>query len=180
MADREVDGPDETTGASGRFTLPTLESWTREEQWGELAVRVGADVASCARVEALLDQPGFLSYAFTGEERDYCERRSDPACHFAARWAAKESFLKLLDEDDPVLDLTTVEVRRRGHRPILALGDPARERLAASIRAAGGDLSRAAWDVSLSHDETSGVALADVVLVFQRAADASEAGAARK
>jgi hypothetical protein len=34
--------------------------------------------------------------------------------------------------------------------------------------------------VSLSHDETSGVALADVVLVFQRAADASEAGAARK
>ncbi len=169
MVDHDV--TDETTESARRFTLPTLGSWSREEQRGDLTVRVGADVASCERVSTLLDQRGFLSYAFTEDEQGYCERQPDPACHFAARWAAKESFLKLLDEDGPVLDLTTIEVQRRGERPTLGLGEPARDRLSASIRKVGGRLTRAAWDVSLSHDMTSGVALAEVVLVFERSGD---------
>jgi holo-[acyl-carrier protein] synthase len=33
---------------------------------------------------------------FTAEEREYCLQKRDPAPHFAARFAAKEAFLKAL------------------------------------------------------------------------------------
>ncbi len=40
--------------------------------------------------------PTFLQNIFTPEEISYCDSRSDPAQHFAARFAAKEACLKAI------------------------------------------------------------------------------------
>jgi holo-[acyl-carrier protein] synthase len=58
---------------------------------------VGIDTLEVARMRALLER---LSAArerlFTQQERDYCERFSNPHPHYAARFAAKEAVGKAL------------------------------------------------------------------------------------
>lgn len=63
-------------------------------------ISVGIDLVSVARIESILDRWGerFLKRVFTGAEADYCAARHDPARSLAARFAAKEAFIKAVSK----------------------------------------------------------------------------------
>ncbi len=58
----------------------------------------GIDLVDIDRLEKILEKwdMRFLDKVYSPEEIGYCMRRAVPAMHFAARFAAKESFLKSL------------------------------------------------------------------------------------
>ena len=57
---------------------------------------VGIDLVDISRIENLCDKWGkrFLQRVYSEGEMRYCESKSFPAQHYAARFAAKEAFLK--------------------------------------------------------------------------------------
>ena len=59
---------------------------------------IGTDLVEVSRIERILQRWGehFVMKVYSHDEIDYCKRRASPAQHFAARFAAKESFLKSL------------------------------------------------------------------------------------
>lgn len=96
---------------------------------------VGIDLVSIARMEAVLGRWGerFLNRVFTGSEVAYCMTKPNPARSLAARFGAKEAFLKAIAaHGSSGMSLKEVEVvqgqggvpglRARG-RAALALGN---------------------------------------------------------
>ncbi|MHC4840912.1 MAG: holo-ACP synthase [Planctomycetota bacterium] len=61
-------------------------------------VGIGTDIVDVARIQKLLDEKPdeFLSRVFTETEIDYCRTKKRPAVHYAARFAAKEAFMKAI------------------------------------------------------------------------------------
>ena len=60
-------------------------------------MRIGIDLIEIARVErSLARYEAFRERVFTEEERRYCDSRSNPAQHYAARFAGKEAVGKAL------------------------------------------------------------------------------------
>jgi holo-[acyl-carrier protein] synthase len=58
---------------------------------------VGTDIIEVARVEQKLARTeGLRKKLFTETETSYCESKHRPALHYAARFAAKEAFLKAM------------------------------------------------------------------------------------
>ncbi len=59
---------------------------------------IGIDLVKNKRIENALRRWGerFQQKAFTAEEIQYCLRKKDPSPSFAARFAAKEAFVKAL------------------------------------------------------------------------------------
>lgn len=57
---------------------------------------IGMDLVEVTRIQESLDRFGerFQRRVFTEVERAYCNALPHPALHFAARFAAKEAFLK--------------------------------------------------------------------------------------
>lgn len=129
----------------------------------DASVRSGVDVVSIRRVADLLAEFGdsFRSRAFTPAERRYCERRGDPPQHYAARWAAKEAFVKAVAPD--AVPFREVGIRRDADGPELAPTGRADAALDATAAAEGWRTVDAA--VSLSHDRTADRAAGQVVLV---------------
>lgn len=62
---------------------------------------VGVDIVEIKRIKNIVEKWGdrFLNKIFTEKEISYCYKRKDPYPHLAARFAAKESFIKALPED---------------------------------------------------------------------------------
>lgn len=131
-------------------------------------VSSGVDLVGIARIERLLEEfdRSFADRVFTPEERAYCEGRPDPAQHYAARWAAKESFRKAVASDGPNVPYDAVGVVRdaEGSGPTLALSAPAETALARTLRRENAPLDRAATSVSLAHDRPAGYAIAHVLV----------------
>ena len=64
-----------------------------------MIIGIGTDIVDVSRFQRHVDQPdsSLLRRIFTDQERAYCNaRKSGAAACFAARFAAKESFLKAL------------------------------------------------------------------------------------
>lgn len=59
---------------------------------------IGTDLIEVSRIERILKKWGdrFLNRVYAHGEIEYCKNKAVPAIHFAARFAAKESFLKSL------------------------------------------------------------------------------------
>jgi holo-[acyl-carrier protein] synthase len=59
---------------------------------------VGVDIADVRRIKTALDRWGdrFVARIFSPREAEYCRRHRDEALRFAARFAAKEAFIKCL------------------------------------------------------------------------------------
>lgn len=59
---------------------------------------VGIDIVSVARIEKILSRWGdrFLSRVYTGREIESCSGKPNPTLSLAARFAAKEAFIKAL------------------------------------------------------------------------------------
>ena len=92
---------------------------------------IGVDLVSIPRMRAMIDrwQDRFLQRVFTEGEIAYCRRRSDPAPHFAARFAAKEAGFKALGTGWRLgVRWRELEVRReRDEAPTLILSGRSRE-----------------------------------------------------
>lgn len=84
-----------------RFVLKGLNR-VRDEEGSGLVIRgTGVDIAENNRFQEMLEkgQDGFFLRVFTEAEREYCEKFRTArikAEHYAARFAAKEAFLKAL------------------------------------------------------------------------------------
>ena len=59
---------------------------------------IGTDIVEVSRIEKLLHEKRkeFLARVFTPTEIDYCRGKARPEIHFAARFAAKEAFMKAI------------------------------------------------------------------------------------
>jgi len=59
---------------------------------------IGTDIVEVGRIEKLLTdkREEFLARVFTQTETEYCRTKARPAVHFAARFAAKEAFMKAI------------------------------------------------------------------------------------
>ena len=59
---------------------------------------IGTDIVAIPRFQSFLDKGNnaIIERLFTQSERDTCSKRKDSASCFAARFAAKEAFLKAL------------------------------------------------------------------------------------
>ncbi len=59
---------------------------------------IGVDLVEVSRIRESLEKfpERFARKVFTKVEQEYCTRMPEPAMHYAARFAAKESFLKAL------------------------------------------------------------------------------------
>ena len=82
---------------------------------------IGTDFVEVSRLERILKEWGdrFLDRVYAHDEIEYCKNKAFPAIHFAARFAAKESFLKSLGIGLGMgVKLKEIEVRNN------ALGNP--------------------------------------------------------
>ena len=59
---------------------------------------IGTDIVSVSRIEKILQQYSdrFIKHVFTDKEKSYCDLKSNPAVHYAGRFAAKEAVKKAL------------------------------------------------------------------------------------
>ena len=109
---------------------------------------MGNDIVAIRRISDLLEDHGdrFLARCFTPREIAYIESRGrGAAASAAARWAAKEAFLKALGQDVSAVPYQDIEVVRLEHGPVtLELHGKAR----AALTAAGA----VAWHVALTHE----------------------------
>ena len=125
---------------------------------------LGTDIVEIDRIrDALRRRPGLAARLFTEKERAYCEQRSDPAPHYAARFAAKEATAKALGR---WLRWQEVEVvnDERGRPSLRLTGETA----ALAHTCEGGRLL-----VSLSHGRDYAVAVVALLLPEHVRPDAS-------
>ncbi len=57
---------------------------------------IGTDIIEIARIRKAIQKEIFCNKLFSEKERAYCFAHKDPAPHFAARFAGKESIAKAL------------------------------------------------------------------------------------
>ena len=58
---------------------------------------IGTDIIEVSRVQKMMEKtPGLREALFTPDEIIYCESKQNKYLHYAARFCAKESFLKAL------------------------------------------------------------------------------------
>lgn len=120
-----------------------------------MIVGLGVDIVSNERVARMLRRHGKRATRrlFTEAEREYCEKMANPAPHYAARFAAKEAFVKALGSGfTSGVVWSDVGVVRDGRgKPELAVKGAALEAMEA--------LGAGKVFVSLSHDSTHAVAV---------------------
>lgn len=121
---------------------------------------LGMDLADIDRIARVLARHPERARArlFTAGERAYCDRRAEPARHFAARFAAKEAAYKALSgsEEARHIHWQQIEVTNSpiDGRPILRLHGLAAKRAA--------ELGVISMHLTLTHSEL--VAAAVVIL----------------
>jgi holo-[acyl-carrier protein] synthase len=119
---------------------------------GSCTYGVGVDLVSVERIQRVIGRWGakFLDRVFTAGEVEYCQRRHSPERSFAARFAAKEAFVKAVSRRHSgsirYKDIEVV-VDGRGVPTLTAHGN--------AKTALGG----AHAEVSLSHEENLAVAV---------------------
>ena len=97
-------------------------------------IGLGIDATDIPRIAATLERYGerFINRIFTDAEIAYCQRRRQPAIHFAGRFAAKEAAMKALGTGHSQNVLwRDIEVIRRGGPPQLQFHGGAARRFAA-------------------------------------------------
>jgi len=57
---------------------------------------LGTDLVDVNRMALKIKKPAFLSIAFSESEIEYCTGKKHPSQHFAARFAAKEAYMKAI------------------------------------------------------------------------------------
>jgi holo-[acyl-carrier protein] synthase len=118
-------------------------------------VGLGTDLVEVARFRLALQRRGdaLAQRLFSDDERAYAARQYDPAKNLAARFGAKEAVMKAMGIGLWKFKLRDIEViRAPSGAPSVVLHGGAAE----LARARGVD----AWQLSLSHTETTAIAVA--------------------
>ncbi len=78
---------------------------------------IGTDVVEVARIaQKVYERPGFVELVFSESERQYCQKQPNPPENFAARFAAKEAFLKALGTGmEATFELHQIEIVHLSH-----------------------------------------------------------------
>lgn len=73
---------------------------------------LGTDIVAVQRIERVIkDNPRFVEKVFSLGEQEYCSSKANPAQSYAARFAAKEAFMKALGTGwDEGISWTQIEV----------------------------------------------------------------------
>ncbi len=118
---------------------------------------IGIDVVDIGRLEQAITRWGerFVNRVFTPEEIRYCSAKADPYPSYAARFAAKEAFIKALRPVAPIPMREIGVVNGEGGGPGIRLSGSASEVFS-------GMLQRGRVHLSLSHDR--GCSIASVVI----------------
>ncbi|HEK86103.1 MAG TPA: holo-ACP synthase [Candidatus Aminicenantes bacterium] len=114
---------------------------------------VGTDIIEVQRVEDKLNRtPGLKEKLYTQLEISYCESKKFPPQHYAARFAAKEAFLKALGTGwSGGLKFSEIEIRNlESGQPVIEVYGRVKEMCGAQ------GINR--FTVSLSHLKTYAVA----------------------
>lgn len=120
-----------------------------------MIIGTGVDIVEIDRIKRLLDRYGerFLARTYSDAERAYCAARPLPEQHFAARFAAKEAFVKAIGTGftQKVVWRDISIVNEPSGQPILDVNGRAREIMDL--------LGATASYVSLSHSKSHAVAV---------------------
>ena len=104
---------------------------------------IGVDIENISRFRETPFESNELFYRkiFTDEEIFYCLIKSDPYPHFAARFSAKEAFVKALkiNNGSKMIDYKSVKIIKEGSQPFI-------------------EFKNSRYLVSLSHDEDKSIA----------------------
>lgn len=110
--------------AADEATVETTRSFDEE------SVGLGVDIVEIERMRTILDRtPSFAERVFSPEECAYCLAKSNPAAHFALRFAAKEAVVKALGTGfSDGINVRDIEVvRTKGGKPVAKLSGRAFE-----------------------------------------------------
>ena len=76
-----------------------------------MIIGIGCDLAEVNRIQKALGQAGFAARVFTQREQDYCNSRGvQSAQSYAARFAAKEAFLKAIGTGRSLLCMVILRI----------------------------------------------------------------------
>ena len=116
---------------------------------------IGTDIVSVSRIEKILQQYSdrFKKHVFTDKEKSYCDLKSNPAVHYAGRFAAKEAVKKALYSSSIInsIDFADIEIISN------VSGAP-------EVKLSTQDLKNALVKVSISHIDELAIAFALVSL----------------
>jgi len=120
-------------------------------------IRSGVDIVQVKRIQKSIDELGerFLNRIFTSTEREYSEGKKRKFEHFAARFAAKEAFIKAIGGRYNIVNFNDVGVMNEiSGRPRLVIDPKITQKL---------QITEAhPIDVSLAHDETTAIAFVSI------------------
>lgn len=115
---------------------------------------VGIDLVETERIERSINKDrGFRELVFASEEIDYCESQTHKFQHYAARFAAKEAFMKALGTgwaEGTAFNEIYIENDKKG-KPLLILKGQTANTLS--------HINVASIQVSLSHTATMATAI---------------------
>ncbi|OPY06003.1 MAG: Holo-(acyl-carrier-protein) synthase [Syntrophaceae bacterium PtaB.Bin038] len=92
---------------------------------------VGVDIADVERIRKALDRWGdrFVERTFSRRESEYCRKHRDEAVRFAARFAAKEAFVKCMGSARGIPWNEIELVNDRSGKPRIELSETIRAKL---------------------------------------------------
>lgn len=85
---------------------------------------IGTDIVDVERIAQKVEgREGFMKKVFSERETEYCTKQTHPSESFAARFAAKEAFLKALGKGlDATFELHEIEILNQDNgKPYLEL-----------------------------------------------------------
>jgi holo-[acyl-carrier protein] synthase len=120
-----------------------------------MIVGIGTDITDVSRIASKLAKgDGFRNLVFTPFEISYCEKQANPAQSYAARFAAKEAFLKALGTGwgNGGVNFDEIETRNNeaGQPSLFLIGNATDKYAALGIKKI--------W-VSLSHEQHAAIAM---------------------
>lgn len=121
---------------------------------------IGTDIVEVERIaQKVQDREGFVKQVFSEKEIEYCSKQTNAAESYAARFAAKEAFLKALGQGfQATVELFKIEIDvKENGKPVLELAEDIQ-----FIVSLATDQESFTTHVSLSHTKT--FATATVVL----------------
>ena len=97
-----------------------------------MIIGIGIDNVEIERIqEKVLHKPAFIAHVFSAEEQRYCEQKTNRFESYAARFAAKEAFLKAAGTGllfNTELNQITILNNAQG-KPFIQLSDTLKEQL---------------------------------------------------
>lgn len=118
---------------------------------------IGTDIVEVDRIaQKVQDREGFIKQVFSENEIEYCGKQANAAESYAARFAAKEAFLKALGQGlQATLELHKIEVSvQENGKPFLELTEDIQFLVSLALEQAS-----FTTHVSLSHTKTFATAI---------------------